>query len=463
MKTITFITAILIVISLKFSGQVILVPGDEATIQAGIDAAFNHDTVLVAPGEYYENINLKGKNIVLCSNYALSNDQNDILNTIINGSEPANTDTASCILIVSGEDSSAVVQGFTITGGTGTRWEDEHGPGHWYTEGGGILIQYSSPTIRNNMIINNEAINKPAGTTSAGGGAIRCGDGNPHILDNIIANNQGRYGGGIVMNYSGAVIKNNIISGNSGGQDYGGGGLWFLSNGDKPLIVDNNTIVNNTSALGGGGIRLWSSSATLSNNIIWGNTAVTSSQIQGTTGTISYCCIEGGFTGENNIDDDPLFIPNSLILSDESSCIDAGNPGESYNDPEDPINQGYALYPAKGTLRSDMGVYGGSGSVILPDIITGVNLYEESQPVINVRLYPNPASDNITIETNTKMENVSVQLYDSGMIMLRNITDRINIDKNFISKANISDLTPGLYFIVIKSGTWVKVNKFIKE
>src|SRR6202008_3803144 len=115
------------------------------------------------------------------------------------------------------EDSTTVIQGFTITGGAGTKWVDVHGAGA-YREGGGIITEYSSPVIRWNHIVNNHITNS-SGVSGTGGGGIRCGDGHPKIYGNIIEYNKAGYGCGIVMNYChNGEIKNNLIVHNSGGQ-----------------------------------------------------------------------------------------------------------------------------------------------------------------------------------------------------------------------------------------------------
>src|SRR5690606_36980686 len=104
------------------SATIINVPDDYPTIQGGIDAAAYFDTVLVAPGHYVENINFRGKYIVLTSHFMYDHNTDYIFNTIIDGSNQTHPDTGSTVsMYLTG--AYTILQGFTITGGTGTLYE----------------------------------------------------------------------------------------------------------------------------------------------------------------------------------------------------------------------------------------------------------------------------------------------------------------------------------------------------
>ena len=114
-----FILSFFIPFSLLFS-DIIKVPVDTLTIQGGIFLAETGDTVLVSEGTYYENINFSGKAITVASLFILDDDTSHISKTIIDGSQPSHSDSGSVVYFISGEDTTSVLFGFTITGGTGT-------------------------------------------------------------------------------------------------------------------------------------------------------------------------------------------------------------------------------------------------------------------------------------------------------------------------------------------------------
>ncbi len=358
-----------VIVCISVNAKLVKVPQDYYSIQSAINASVNGDTVVVYPGTYIENINFKGKNIVLTSRFYENKDLQFIYSTIINGSQPVDQNVASVVLFITGEDSNAVLQGFTITGGKGTAWPDEHSPGT-YTEGGGILSALASPKIQFNLITNNEAIATRAGIVSGGGGGIRVGDGNPTISNNVIMNNKGRYGGGVVMNYTGAVFRNNIVIGNSGGQDFGGGGIWINGTGSKPKYLENNTIVGNQSLTDGGGLLFldFTATATVRNNIIWGNSAVSLPQIslrEGATITSSFNDFQDVSIGSGNLNISPDFSDTALFLLPQSPLVDQGDTLVTYNDQNDGVN---ALQPSRGSKRNDIGAYGGPFSTLLPSV-----------------------------------------------------------------------------------------------
>jgi hypothetical protein len=93
----------------------------------------------------------------------------DIQRTIIEGSRPRHPDTATVVMFVNQEDTATVLQGFTITGGRGTLWIDAKDLRE-FREGGGILCELSSPTIRFNHIVDNQAVDTARALSAGGGG-----------------------------------------------------------------------------------------------------------------------------------------------------------------------------------------------------------------------------------------------------------------------------------------------------
>jgi len=343
-KSVLLVTLIPLMLSaVPTWATVIHVPGEQPSIQGGIDVTVDGDTVLVASGTYSENINFRGKNIVVASHYVLSEDPGFIEATIIDGSNPTYPDSASCVVFCSGEDSTAVLQGFTLTGGEGTRWFDDlHSQSYWRA-GGGILTYKSSPTIIDNRIVNN-AVTNSTGVDGAQGGGLLCYSGNPLIQDNIILSNQANYGAGIVTDYTGARIRRNVICRNTAGQSYGGGAYWTIGNGSAPIIIENNTIVENSSGTNGGAMTLYSGTVTARNNIIWGNTQSQGGPIAGSP-TITYSDVEGGFPGHGNIDADPQFEDGTYNLSENSPCIDSGDPNSPLDSDGTRADMGALMYP----------------------------------------------------------------------------------------------------------------------
>src|SRR4030095_7245007 len=415
------------------------------------------------PGSYMENINFRGKNIVLTSRYYLTNDPATINATIINGSSPVYPDTASCVIISSNEDSTCVLQGFTITGGGGTKWNDEHGPGNFYREGGGILIQYSNPIIRNNIIYNN-LITNGTGVISTGGGGMRIGDCYPRIYDNVIYGNTARYGAGIVLNYSGCEIKNNIICSNFGSFQYGAGSaIWINNIFTRPKLIENNTIIGNSATSGTGGIYV-SGATIIRNTIIWGNTSPLNSQIAGSGATVSYSDVQGGYTGTGNINTDPMFADSNYILQPGSPCVDNGDSNIIYNDPPDPNNQSMALYPSRGLVRNDIGAYGGPLRKILTNQLIGIintgsgipgrfELYQN---------YPNPFNPDTKIRFDLpKGDLITLRIYDMLGKEIVTLVNEFITEGKYSVDFNAGNLSSGVYFYKLQSSGTSVTRKMI--
>jgi predicted outer membrane repeat protein len=171
MKKFDFVLfTLVILLSTNYSAlaRIINVPDYQETIQAGIDASEDGDTVLVQPGEYVENIDFDGKAISVIGN------RDDPSEVVIDGNQNGN----SVVVFSNNETETSLLAGLTIQGGD--------------TDfGGGIFIRDASPRLRQLIISDNTSNNRR-------GGGIYCTEGGHIDLRySAVESNTSLYGGGI--------------------------------------------------------------------------------------------------------------------------------------------------------------------------------------------------------------------------------------------------------------------------
>lgn len=412
------------------SETVLRVPYDYQTIQQAINASSDDDTVLVYPGTYVENIDFDGRNVRLGSLYMYTRNYSHMSSTVINGNS-----SGSVVSFENGEDSSAVIAGFTLRNGLA-----ENGGGIYcfysaptimdnfisentaISEGGGVFCFFSNPVIKYNIILDNSAISgggidcrysSPVisgnrlirNEVSWEGGGIFCRDNSmPTIQGNEIRENLADDGGGILCRYSDPSISNTVISSNSADR---GGGLFFV--GSDPAVV--NVVIAGNIAEFGGGIFSLNSTPLVTNTIAWYNVAEDGSQIFGDSPYITYSDIQGGCQGQGNIDVAPLFRDTTggdfhLVATNcgdpsDSPCIDAGDPAVS----DSLLDCSWGL----GAIHSDMGAYGGGR------MMTGIDdVHSEiSRRLALARNYPNPFNVSTSLEYNlSEASYLNIDIYN---------------------------------------------------
>jgi hypothetical protein len=179
--------------------------------------------------------------------------------------------------------------------------------------------------------------------------------------------------------------------------------------------------------------------------------------------------------GTNAVYGSPLFVDslrNDYHLRAASPCIDKGHPNQDYNDPADPNKPGYALYPAQGILRNDMGAYGGPYATSW-DVTTSVdddNLDFSTLPEMFelYQNYPNPFNSSTTITYQLpNITKVSLSIYN----VLGQLVDILVNDE--IQSAGLhsthwdgknekgTNMSSGLYLFTLKTKDYVKVSTML--
>ncbi len=268
-----------------------------------------------------------------------------------------------------GLDHTALLDGFTITGGNANKGGIKHG------HGGGVNNLESSPAFANCTFTGNAS-------SSAGGGMANWGSTivltNCHFSKNIAGSGGGLFSTSIVPAPSKVTLTNCSFTGNYANIS-SGGGMHSISSGPLPNVytlinvsfrgnyarsfggglssqssatatLSNCIFANNRSNSQGGGMYNGNCSPELTNCSFSGNTArdagggihnfsnahpmlkncilwENSSEVAGDSPKISFSIIKGGFEGTGNFDTDPLFVDaasGDLRLQLCSPAIDAG-------------------------------------------------------------------------------------------------------------------------------------------
>jgi len=288
------------------AAQVIRVPGQISTIQKALDTASAGTTILVDQGIYKENLvwpSINGIRLIAVDGP---------LGTIIDGDGKGRV-----VTFPAGLTRVTLLQGFLLRNGADVN-------------GAGVSITHSSPTLRFNHIVGNNAL---GAKTTHGAGVYIDGRSSPLLERNLILQNvlQGAYarGGGIcVAGGADPVIRANRIFENTCHfvQETTGCGVCILGNAASTICLGGNEIARNKCGPGGlgngGGVAVLGGPVDILNNTIVGNDLQSSTQRKG--GGIYIA--KGARPGSRMI--------NNIVSGNHGGGIhvDGGNPILNYND-----------------------------------------------------------------------------------------------------------------------------------
>jgi|GEM_PF-1614494 len=235
------------------------------------------DTIRVAAGTYYPSTTgrrdssfLIDRKLTLLGGYPASGNPADNMRkpveqeTILSGeigSKNEIRDNSQLIMLIFGTADTAVVDGFTIRDSYS---KESISPG--MLGGGGAMLYYANAIIKNCLFTNNSSI------YTCGGGLTVKQNSNITLTHNVFSNNNGGNTGGAILaagniNMSECVIENNNAWGNGGGASLSG-----LIDVHNCIFLNNYTTATNGNS-SGGGLSVPSAAGKLNNNIFFKNNA----------------------------------------------------------------------------------------------------------------------------------------------------------------------------------------------
>ncbi|HUB23924.1 MAG TPA: S53 family peptidase, partial [Tepidisphaeraceae bacterium] len=252
-----------------------------------------------------------------------------------------NGQTAASVVTASGTDATAMLEGVTISDGSGADGSglyDSGGDATFLycqftddsaTDGGAAYVINAAPTFLECTFMDDTATDGGAVYNASGssatlsfctfltdsasiGGAVANGAGATPSLINCFydGDTATTEGGGVANMASAALVFGGVFVGDSAPL---GGGVANLS--ASPTITNCSFNANAASSDGGGMYDVNSSSPAVTNCIFWLDTAASGNEIynadSGSVPVVTYSDVDGGYTGTVNINTDPLFVQNA--------------------------------------------------------------------------------------------------------------------------------------------------------
>ncbi len=371
---------------------------------------------------------------------------------------------------------SAILDGFTVTGGNANGYPDNNfgggmcnyssSPlisnvafvGNTATFGGGIFNKNSSPVMTNVVFDSN--------TAGMAGGAMYNSLSSPVIIKAVFKSNvAGNWGGAVANIHRSSPVLANVLFVKNTAKVYSGGAIY--NNEYSSPVLTNVTLTGNTASnlsygAGGAMANITACSPVLNNCIIYGNKA-------GKMGNEFY--ITGGNTSVNysaysNGKNDVVipagtFTPaSSIVLTPESVLFtDIYNGNFTLASGSNVINRGNnALYSVALSGMNDLAgnerIVGSSIDMGAFENQTDLGTGISTGSIVTLQLYPNPVTDVLYLSG----------VDNNAFISITDMTGRVIINKNMKGKSlPVSHLTEGVYTIKIIDANGTKTAKFVKK
>jgi PKD repeat protein len=319
-----------------------------------------------------------------------------------------------------------------------------------------------------------------------------------NVLRSVFMNNRS---GAIAMASSNLNLLNSLVVNNTGNNS---GGLFFSFRCN--ILIENSTIFNNQNLVTPGGTIVMQSTGNnvrmqMINTIIDGSPPIYINDMHGIVEVLSHTAyidnrsqwdfhpritvaagnlLKDAFVDPNTSNPIPIFFnpttfrgtgqlsdPLDWVLHINSPCIDAGWT-QSENDTADKCNPGMALFPARGTIRNDMGFWGGRGGdcgCTVSDVGIEIDLPVNS---IDIATFPNPFNPTLTVDVNVRdtNERVNITVFNIRGQKVRELMNETPQSASFRvmwdgKDSNGRNMSSGVYFVNATSAGENSIKKVI--